>query len=697
MRSDFIVEDSSRPCRSDARVPLSYHATRAIVRDVSTSSSSSSPEDRLDRLERALVAISAEVAALRAELRAGDSSTPRRTNPEMSSLEASPVSDEQMATAALPRGGRSRGSSRASTVTSLDIERLTGRYGMLAIAVLAAVLAVGTFLSWAYASGYLRLSPPMRVVIGMTFAAVLGAWGLRLRRRERSFGSTILALALVIVQVCAYAAGPAFGLVPTWVAFAGTAIISWVLAFFAHVENDEPLWCVGFGGAAVAPFVTSTGDGRVYALLVYAVITLLPACFAISQRSWPVAWRVFYAASALFVLAASDLGYRTSTTAMLCAFALPFVIATAGVVPFAPETRKRAALRWLGALGAIASIRTQVYFDARSWIVAGVLLGATALWLFLLDHQAHLPQSSLLARTRQMPRLLNWIDIAVIPLVIGYEAGDALRNHGFPVVVYAVMTVLFGTFAWRRSVNSMRDAAAFGAIVMASAILGVLPIEEPLGRLTAFVALALVVLLAHRLKPSTSWLGGGLGILVLCALASATEMLDRTAYAFTPFLTEPSATAVVVLLGFVCVARFWSALRVATRSAMARPEWRYATNAKRLVRGLSIAPWIWAFVWVMIELSMAYSASTSTLLLVTYFAATAVGCVGVGRARNSARLRQVGLALALVATATAFYGATTYFDIAARILAYLVTSAFLLGIAYWYRQTGASDSPEATV
>jgi hypothetical protein len=127
-----------------------------------------------------------------------------------------------------------------------------------------------------------------------------------------------------------------------------------------------------------------------------------------------------------------------------------------------------------------------------------------------------------------------------------------------------------------------------------------------------------------------------------------------------------------------------------------RPEWTYARNAKQFVRGLAIAPWVWAFVWAMIELSMAYSASTSTLLLVTYFAATAVGCVGVGRARNSARLRQVGLGLALAATATAFYGATTYFDIAARILAYLVTSAFLLGIAYWYRQAGTPDSPQAT-
>ena len=569
---------------------------------------------------------------------------------------------------------------------------------MLAIAVLAAVLAVGTFLSWAYANGYLNLSPLARVAIGLGFAAVLGTWGFQLRKRERSFGSTILALALAIVQVCAYAAGPGFLLVPTWAAFLGTAAISSVLAFFAHIENDEPLWCVGFGGAAIAPFVTSDGTGRVYALLIYGLITLLPACFAISQRSWPVAWRVFYAASALFSLAGAELGYRTTTVASLCAFAFPFVIAAAGVVPFAPEGRKRAALRWLAALGALASIRTQVYIDTRAWLVASVLLTAVTLWLFLLDHQSHLPQSSLWSRTREMPRFLNWIDVAFIPLLISYEAADALRNHGQPVVVYAVATAVFLAFVWRRSVNSMRDAAAFGAIVMASAVLGLLPLEDPLARLTAFVALGLAVLGAHRAKPSVSWLFGGLVILVGCAIGSATVMADRPLYTFTPFATEASATAFVVAMGLICVARFWYVLRVATRTAMGdRPEWTYAANAKLLVRGVAFAPWVWAFIWATIELSMAYSASTSTLLLVTYFAATAVGCVGVGRLRNSARLRQVGLALALVATATAFYGATTYFDIAARILAYLVTSAFLLGIAYWYRQTGTVETTEATV
>jgi uncharacterized membrane protein len=231
-----------------------------------------------------------------------------------------------------------------------EAERLIGSYGMLGISVLAAVAAVGTFLSWAIGRGYLILGPPARVIIGLVFAAAIGVWGMRLRRRERSFGSSLMGLALVIVHVCAFAAGPAFHLVPTWVAFVGTAIVSWGLALFAHAENDEPLWCVGFGGAAVAPFVTSDGHGSLYALLLYGAVVLLSACFAISRRSWAVAWRVFYLASALFIVAGAWHARFADTQHFLAAFAFPFVIAIAGITPFAVPARKRGALRWLALL-----------------------------------------------------------------------------------------------------------------------------------------------------------------------------------------------------------------------------------------------------------------------------------------------------------------------------------------------------------
>src|SRR5207237_8956494 len=94
------------------------------------------------------------------------------------------------------------------------------------------------------------------------------------------------------------------------------------------------------------------------------------------------------------------------------------------------------------------------------------------------------------------------------------------------------------------------------------------------------------------------------------------------------------------------IARFWRAIRVATRSSMGeQPEWTYARSLKLLMRLVTLAAWVWAFIWVLVELSMAVSPTTSMLLLVTYFSSLHVACVGAGRARHAPKVRQTGLVL----------------------------------------------------
>jgi hypothetical protein len=249
-------------------------------------------------------------------------------------------------------------------------------------------------------------------------------------------------------------------------------------------------------------------------------------------------------------------------------------------------------------------------------------------------------------------------------------------------------------FAWRRGVGAQRDGAAFAATVMAMATVAALELEEPTGNIAAFAFVGLAALAMHVYRPSRSWLFMGFVALAGAALRSANALLERPIYHEAPFLSEASGAALVVAVALVVPARWWPALRLATRASIGpRPEWTYVVTLKRIMRGVTFAPWAWVFVWWFIELATAYSASASTLLLVTYFAAVAVACVAAGRARRSARLRQLGLALAVIAAATAVYGAHAYFDFGARIVAYLVTSAFLLGIAYWYRRRGPAPNP----
>ena len=161
-------------------------------------------------------------------------------------------------------------------------------------------------------------------------------------------------------------------------------------------------------------------------------------------------------------------------------------------------------------------------------------------------------------------------------------------------------------------------------------------------------------------------------------------------FQYTPFVTLASACAAAVTLTLIVVARFRESIVAATRASTPASSSRGDESSLPAFTGrvAGAAPWVWTFVWALVELAKAYSPSTSTLLLVTYFAATGVACVAMGRARELARLRHIGLGLALVAALTAIYGASQYFDFGARILAYLVTSVFLLGIAYWYRKPG---------
>ncbi|HEY9229082.1 MAG TPA: hypothetical protein VIP11_20695, partial [Gemmatimonadaceae bacterium] len=114
-------------------------------------------DERLANAEAALVQLTRELAAIRAEL---------GTRPVGEPIDPSRAAGFPPRKPARP----------TRELRSSDVERLLGRYGMLAIAVLAAVAAVGTFLSWAISQGYLTLGPTARVVLGLAFAGAIGIW-----------------------------------------------------------------------------------------------------------------------------------------------------------------------------------------------------------------------------------------------------------------------------------------------------------------------------------------------------------------------------------------------------------------------------------------------------------------------------------------------------------------------------------------
>jgi hypothetical protein len=377
-------------------------------------------------------------------------------------------------------------------------------------------------------------------------------------------------------------------------------------------------------------------------------------------------------------------------------FGLPLVVGATGVLPFAPASRKRAALRWLAILSLLVTVAPNPsWLATHAWLLASEILIACALWLYIVDRlgRAGIGQSSLID-TRPTPSpFLNWIDTAAIPLLFAFRAA-ALSPPTLPWwVVYAIVGAMLLIAACRQPLGSARDGLAFAVMVIAVGLLFDLAPPDALSRVIGLLAIALAAVAIHRLVPSLSWVVAAAANFIVAAVLSLDGLVERTIYATPPFVTTESLTAFLLTVALAIVARYWRWLFDATCAAMGpRARRSYANRVRAMLKATIAAPWMWAFVWILVELAMAYSASTSTLLLVMYFAATAVTAVAAGRARRSARLRRIGLGLALAAAATSVYGASMYFDIGIRILAYLVTSAFLLGIAYWYRRPGLAPS-----
>jgi hypothetical protein len=545
---------------------------------------------------------------------------------------------------------------------------------MLGLATLTGLAAIGTFLGWAITQGL--LGPPARVSLGLAVAGALGAAGLRLRRRERSFGATLLGLSLATTHLCGWAAGPLLGLVPAWVSLALAMGVSIALAGFAQREDDEPLWCVGFGGAAIAPFVANPDDVSATLIASYGLIVMLSACYALAGRDWPIANRVFAAVTALFVGALMAMPEREAGP--LFAIGLPLVVAAGGVAPFVRSPKSavgRSPLRTLGVFAAAASLRaafaTQLPLSTAG--VAAAIAVAGLVWLLLLDLVGERPAGDLLGGLLpNTSTIAEWIDGGWAPLAFAVAlvvAADAGRWTNGALAGGAAL-ILLG-LAVRRERGALRDAVAFATTICALAAV-VLMAERSNHEMAAGIAgVAVLCFVANRAWPSHSWVWAGGIALVMASIASFILLAQRPEFAYMPFATRASATAFAVA---VC----WA---IAARIAPHIP-----IDRGRTIGAASIAAWLWAFAWVNEELAHAYSETASTLLLVTYYASTSVIAVGLGRARSIALLRHAGLLLGLVAAFTAIRGARALEAVWAQIAAYLVTSVFLLGIAWWYRR-----------
>ncbi len=626
-----------------------------------------------------------------------------------------------------------------------DVEALVGRYGTVAVAALLILTGVGAFLTWAVNT--FTVTPAARVAMGVVLAAAMAGAGWRLRAgtigadaphtaagdrelidagREgtRRFGDVLLALALAVTHVNAWAAGPFLGLVSPAAALAVAALASAALAALAWRGRQQSLFVVGVGGALVAPFVANSATGSPLTLLAYGWVVLSAGLLALpSEPEVAVRWRaaarlLALGAAAYTVALLSDVlsGRTTEGGAAWGAFApwrraLPasFALACAAVPLIRSRRVPAAASAVMGGLAlaycatATGALLTLAVSVARvDFRLTGLALIAT-LGVYAsvarLDHDDTTRPVRRVWLAGALVRVTAVTAALVLPLVLLAAALIALAevDGGPGAAVAGVWALVAGLAAWRwvkRSAPEARPAgvAAGGGDRLASAhvaVAGLASALVPVLLLTGHDVVRVTLLAAHAaasvqlVRAVRRPLALLAPAVVGCAAAvwAGTLLAARPAYAYPPFLTPESIAA-------GAVAAAWSAIALRV--------WRdgervFSRTDRRLVVA---AATVVALLWGRQEFAEAVSPDVSTFLLIGYFAAAGIGAIALGRARAVPAARQVGLALALYAALKAFMQASELDSVGLRVGSYLLVGGFLLAVGYWYRAAGGR--PAAT-
>lgn len=542
---------------------------------------------------------------------------------------------------------------------TVDLEALVGRYGTLALASLTILMGVGAFLGWAIAHG--KIGPGMRVLLGALAAAAVAAVGWRLRSRgSKRFGSTLLALALALVHVDAWGAGPYLHLVPAPLALGVAAAASVLLAALAWRGDEEALFSVGVGGALVAPFVTSGDTGSAPALLAYGYVVMACGLVALRGRAWRTAVAVATIGGWLYTAAGAA---TTKSGAGLVAHDLPatFAIAVAWTALLATggtwgaRIARSALVALIGVLAVSASDRA----PAPDLLVLAAFGTATA-------YAA--------ARAGETGWRQALFTAAVLPIALGAVATVAVRDTATARALVALAWTGAALLAARLQPGLRPTHLMVGGITSGAALLLALEGQAAASCVALSAHAAALALLLRRERSRL------IGVPIVLGLAVVTlwtfELLsDRPLYGYTPFLTPASLAAAAMSIAWLVVS--WHASRAEFADGA-----RGSAETRMVLRLAGAAV---TFFWARTELARAYSSDVATFLLVLYYAAVGVAAIVVGRHRRIPVLRHVGLALAMFAALKAIAQASSL-AIGLRVGSYFLAGLFLLAVAYWYRE-----------
>lgn len=558
-----------------------------------------------------------------------------------------------------------------------DVESLIGRYGTLGLATLMILLAVGAFVRWAIAQGL--LGPAARVGLGVVAAGLVAGIGLWLRGRgARQFGYTLLSLALAILHVDAWGAGPVLHLVSAGVALGAAALASVALAALALADDEESIFCVGVGGALLAPFVTAANATNGLALLAFGYAVIASATTAVRGRRWGFSVALLGAAVIVYTWGALVAqGSGTSEPGALVPVAFALACAITGLMALSASRRASMVQASLAAAW-VALVTLAGQRGPAEQVIAGAML-ATAIAYATIPRLGEAPIQVL-------------VGAGVLPAAFLFAAFDVLPHS---TAAHAALVAVWGLFAaaagvtfdalarptepprvpWAERTGAMWAAVSAVGEGGVAIILGLKDRDPAVGviALSAYATIVALIGIQRAWRTALTTASITLGVAVAW---SWFLLAGRPGFVHLPFLTPASAAAAIAAICTVVIGesvtrapQLWNGAEAATVRARAR-----------LLEGVA------AFWWLRLELAHVGSPAVSTSLLVAYYAVTGVGAVLVGRERRIPPLRHAGLALAVYAALKAMLEASQL-STGLRIASYLSAGIFLLTVAYWYRNS----------
>lgn len=612
-------------------------------------------EQRIAVLEQHVRALYEQLAALRIELRAGDGAS-------WSAREVGIPPQPELPQDAPPSLSLPREAPRYRTNPHIDLEKLLGRYGSIAVASLAILMGVGTFLSWAIEHGH--LGPTVRVILGFIGAGIVAGAGIWVReKRDVRFGNVLLALALAIVHVDAWAAGPRLQVLSTISALAIAATASAALAALALTSEARTLFAIGFAGALIAPFITAREPGSVVMLLTYGWVVIAIGLFAIREKGWrPMLWlTVIAGAGYLFAAIGAGPGQDRSWFAAHAPVLFAFACAASGLLFARDSLRSKLGLAFL----LLACLATIVQSVASTQLeVSASLLGTGAAYLI----------------ARELETDTKWLVIGNVILPLGFLLATVISTSDKPTAALAA-----AAFAVVAAVLSLEDEEErphhlFVAAIASGASIFLYLFEldtRCIAALALHAALFSTILRATRARLLVLPIVIGL---VIASLWAYSLLVNRSIYAYTPFLTVASVCAFATVIS-------WALLAFAVKPMA---EERSLEDAQ-LSSLMSVFAMIVAFTWVRQELVGAWSRDAASFALIVYYALVGLALIFAGRFRRVGLWRATGLALAFYAGYKALAETFTIDAIGLRVGARILVGVFLAAVAYWYRVP--SDPP----